>query len=46
MALVAARLRGAARDRRGTIGTVAVSDGLRAAFVLGLQRVLPARGSR
>jgi Xaa-Pro aminopeptidase len=41
MALVAARL-GAAPGRGGVgTGAVAVSDGLRAAFVLGLQRVLP-----
>ncbi len=42
MALVAARLEAATGMAAGAIGAVAVSDGLRAAFVLGLQRVLPA----
>ena len=42
MALVARDARGGARPAgRRTCGAVAVSDGLRAAFVLGLQRVLP-----
>lgn len=42
MALVAARLGSAlGRDTAADVGAVAVSDGLRAAFVLGLQRVLP-----
>ena len=41
MALVAARLEAATGMAAGAIGAVAVSDGLRAAFVLGLQRVLP-----
>jgi Xaa-Pro aminopeptidase len=41
MALVAARLQAATRGRADEVAAVAVSDGLRAAFVLGLQRVLP-----
>ena len=41
MALVASRLEAATGTAAGSIGAVAVSDGLRAAFVLGLQRVLP-----
>ncbi len=41
MALVASRLATATRGRADEVATVAVSDGLRAAFVLGLQRVLP-----
>jgi Xaa-Pro aminopeptidase len=41
MTLVAASLSAALGRDPGTIGSVAVSDGLRAAFVLGLQRVLP-----
>ncbi len=41
MALVASRLEAATGTAAGVIGAVAVSDGLRAAFVLGLQRVLP-----
>jgi Xaa-Pro aminopeptidase len=41
MALVAARLGVATRGRADDVAAVAVSDGLRAAFVLGLQRVLP-----
>lgn len=41
MALVASRLALATRGRADEVGAVAVSDGLRAAFVLGLQRVLP-----
>ena len=41
MALVAARLELATRGRADEVAAVAVSDGLRAAFVLGLQRVLP-----
>jgi Xaa-Pro aminopeptidase len=41
MDLVAARLAAATRGRADEVGAVAVSDGLRAAFVLGLQRVLP-----
>jgi Xaa-Pro aminopeptidase len=41
MALVAARLESATGMANGAIGALAVSDGLRAAFVLGLQRVLP-----
>jgi Xaa-Pro aminopeptidase len=41
MALVASRLEAATGTAAGAIGAVAVSDGLRAAFVLGLQRVLP-----
>ena len=42
MVLVAARLEAALGRPAPGIGAVAVSDGLRAAFVLGLQRVLPA----
>ncbi|MEI7742651.1 MAG: Xaa-Pro peptidase family protein, partial [Chloroflexota bacterium] len=42
MALVAARLSAAVGCPAADIGAVAVSDGLRAAFVLGLQRVFPA----
>jgi Xaa-Pro aminopeptidase len=42
MLLVAARLATAAGRPAGDVDAVAVSDGLRAAFVLGLQRVLPA----
>ena len=41
MLLVAARLSAALGRPAGSIGAVAVSDDLRAAFVLGLQRVLP-----
>ena len=41
MALVASRLAQATRGHANEVGSVAVSDGLRAAFVLGLQRVLP-----
>jgi Xaa-Pro aminopeptidase len=41
MVLVAARLAAAAGRPAAGIGAVAVSDGLRAAFVLGLQAVLP-----
>ena len=41
MVLVASRLEAATGTAAGAIGAVAVSDGLRAAFVLGLQRVLP-----
>ena len=41
MALVASRLAAATRGRADEVAAVAVSDGLRAAFVLGLQRVLP-----
>lgn len=41
MALVAARLAAAAGGPAAGLRAVAVSDGLRAAFVLGLQRVLP-----
>lgn len=41
MALVASRLEAATGTAAGVIDAVAVSDGLRAAFVLGLQRVLP-----
>lgn len=41
MTLVAARLASALGRDAGSVGAVAVSDGLRAAFVLGLQRVLP-----
>ena len=41
MALVASRLASATRGRADEVAAVAVSDGLRAAFVLGLQRVLP-----
>jgi len=41
MSLVAARLGAALGGGPGSVGAVAVSDGLRAAFVLGLQRVLP-----
>jgi Xaa-Pro aminopeptidase len=41
MRLVAARLAAATGTPAERIGAVAVSDGLRAAFVLGLQRVLP-----
>jgi Xaa-Pro aminopeptidase len=41
MALVASRLQAATGMAPGEIGAVAVSDGLSAAFVLGLQRVLP-----
>ncbi len=41
MALVASRLEAATGTVAGAIDAVAVSDGLRAAFVLGLQRVLP-----
>ncbi len=42
MALVAARLAGSLVADVREVRAVAVSDGLRAAFVLGLQRVLPA----
>jgi Xaa-Pro aminopeptidase len=42
MTLVAGRLAAATGRAPATVGAVAVSDGLRAAFVLGLQRVLPA----
>jgi Xaa-Pro aminopeptidase len=41
MTLVAARLASALGRNAGVLEAVAVSDGLRAAFVLGLQRVLP-----
>jgi len=41
MRVVAAQLDEARRPRGGAIGAVAVSDSLRAAFVLALQRVLP-----
>jgi Xaa-Pro aminopeptidase len=41
MALVASRLASATRGHADEVAAVAVSDGLRAAFVLGLQRVLP-----
>ena len=41
MTLVAARLSSAIGGTAADVGAVAVSDGLRAAFVLGLQRVLP-----
>jgi Xaa-Pro aminopeptidase len=41
MALVASRLAAATRGNPAEVAAVAVSDGLRAAFVLGLQRVLP-----
>jgi Xaa-Pro aminopeptidase len=41
MALVASRLAMATRGRADELAAVAVSDGLRAAFVLGLQGVLP-----
>jgi Xaa-Pro aminopeptidase len=41
MLLVAARLAAATGRAPGELDAVAVSDGLRAAFVLGLQRVLP-----
>ena len=41
MLLVAARLAAATGKLAPTLGAVAVSDDLRAAFVLGLQRVLP-----
>jgi Xaa-Pro aminopeptidase len=41
MALVASRLEAATGMVASVIDAVAVSDGLRAAFVLGLQRVLP-----
>ena len=41
MALVAARLEAALGRPAVRVGQVAVSDGMRAAFVLGLQRVLP-----
>src|SRR5690349_1151872 len=41
MALVASRLAAATRGRADEVAAVAVSDTLRAAFVLGLQRVLP-----
>jgi Xaa-Pro aminopeptidase len=41
MALVAGRLSAASGRPAGELGAMAVSDGLRAAFVLGLQRVLP-----
>jgi len=41
MALVATRLETATGRPARAIGAVAVSDGLRAAFVLGLQRVFP-----
>jgi len=44
LALVAARLSAALGRSAGEVGAVAVSDGMRAAFVLGLQRVFP--GSR
>ena len=42
MALVASLLEAATGFPAAAVGSVAVSDGLRAAFVLGLQRVLPA----
>jgi Xaa-Pro aminopeptidase len=42
MLLVASLLEAAVDRPAGDIGAVAVSDGMRAAFVLGLQRVLPA----
>jgi Xaa-Pro aminopeptidase len=41
MALVATRLGAATRGKADEVAAVAVSDGLRAAFVLGLQAVLP-----
>ena len=41
MSLVAERLAAAVGRGAGEVDAVAVSDGLRAAFVLGLQRVLP-----
>ena len=41
MALVARRLTGALRREAADVLAVAVNDGLRASFVLGLQRVLP-----
>jgi Xaa-Pro aminopeptidase len=41
MALVAGRVAGASDRGAGGVPAVAVSDGLRAAFVLGLQRALP-----
>src|SRR4051794_31867372 len=41
MALVATRLATATRGKADEVAAVAVSDGLRAAFVLGLQAVLP-----
>ena len=41
MRLVATRLEAALGRPAADVGAVAVSDGLRAAFVLGLQRVLP-----
>lgn len=41
MLLAAATLQAALGRPAGELGAVAVSDGLRAAFVLGLQRVLP-----
>lgn len=41
MTLVASRLGDALGREAGHVGGVAVSDGLRAAFVLGLQRVFP-----
>lgn len=44
MALVASALASAAGGSPGGVGAVAVSDGLRAAFVLGLQRALPGVG--
>ncbi len=42
MLLVASLLEAAVGRPAGDMGAVAVSDGMRAAFVLGLQRVLPA----
>jgi len=44
MALVVSALASASGGSPGAVGAVAVSDGLRAAFVLGLQRALPRAG--